>query len=117
LRTRKYQLAINGIDVCAPTFSAVHGITSNLVRRACELDLALQSSVQDIVSRELAEAQKLNCSLDRMHAISFVIEHAKQSGAELMPMGDDLVRAESFFATNGDCDELCIQRLQESGIT
>jgi len=80
-RTRKYNLQVNGVAVCADVFCAAYGISRNLLRTACEMDLSsprIASSTQK--SREVLKAEALDCSIDRMNAVAWIIHHAKSTG-------------------------------------
>jgi len=116
-RATKQHYVIGNIDVCASTYAHAHGLTDRGLRAAADLDVEEQVRVSHETISELNDAQELNCSEQRMHAVSFILSHAKNSGAELMPMHDDLKGAEYFHQENGDPDDLCSIRLYETSIT
>lgn len=79
-RATKQHYVIGNIDVCAATYAQAHGLTDRGLRVAADLDLEEQALVLHETITELEVALELNCSDQRMHAVSFILSHAKNSG-------------------------------------
>ena len=120
---RKHQsYYLNNVEVCSETFRVVMHLSQNLLAKASAeagKEIAPQPMKADA---RLASAEALNCSVERLNVVAFVLAHVVASGAELLPFGTDLKRATAFHnsipGAGESADELSIVRLLEgSGAT
>jgi hypothetical protein len=113
-RARLINLELNHTDVCAEVFALTTGASQNLLRNACEQvkDVPRASSVQDY-SVFLQQAHELNSDIDILHVVQWILDYCDDSGAEQIPMFEDLQRAAQFQAIFGSVDKLSLRRLNE----
>jgi hypothetical protein len=115
-RRKRQHLTVNNIDICADTYIVVLGITSNLLH-TCS-GMASSGNPDRHVAAPSAILQKSmarDASYPRVHARMWIIQYAKDSGGELLPMGQDLAKSKRHHAGDGVAsDELCSIRLLEN---
>jgi hypothetical protein len=113
-RARKQHFALNGIDVCPDIYCLAFGISRFCLRSAAEEAKGLSKSKVSVPEAPgLTQAIALDASILDLHVVQFVLNYAEESGAEKIPMDEDLQRAARFQAVHGSIDDLCILRLHE----
>lgn len=121
-RAKKSRFFLVGTEVCATAFATIMGVSKTMVRKACEFDIEKHRAAEVIKrecseSHDLKKALALNCTIERMDVVTWLIEHADEFAAEQLPMGENLESAAAFQEMFGDADELCTKRVHASGIT
>jgi hypothetical protein len=116
-RARQLHFVINNVDVCPETFSLVYGISSNLLKNSKILaKKPAKVTIEQSIPRFLSEALDLDSDIGTLHVIQCILDYAIESGAEKIPMFEDLERAERFQKVHGSVDDLSLLRLHECTI-
>ena len=113
-RARKLNLELNHTDVCSTVFAVATRSSETLLRNACEhsKNIPVGSGKNDY-SQILQQAHELNSDVNILMAVQWIIGYAADSGAEMIPIFEDLERAARFQSVFGSIDELSLLRLND----
>jgi len=116
-RAKKQHFALNGVDACADIYRLAFWISRSCLRSAAEEAKGLSKSKVSVPEASgSTQALALDAGILNLHVVQFVLNYAEESGAEKIPMDEDLQRAR-FQAVHGSIDDLCILRLHECSET
>jgi hypothetical protein len=113
-RARRQHYVINNVDVCPMIFALSNGISTHLLRASTTRAKGLSRAKNERTRPAfLAEAIDLDSDIESLHVVQFVLDYAQESGAEKIPMDEDLERAARFQKVHGSIDGFSLLRLHE----
>lgn len=115
-RSRRQHFVLSNIDVCGPMYASAIGVSVYVLRTAGEQAKGPPRSTAGSSSTELIRAQLCNSDIADLHAVQFLLDYARDSGAEKIPMSEDLERARKFQSRLGSVDDLCLLRVNDDKI-
>lgn len=116
-RARRQHYVLNNVDVCPAVFALAIGVSPSLLRQGTTRAKNLSKpTINHPNSGFLNEAIELNSDVDTLFVVEFIVRYANDSGAEKIPMDEDLERAARFQKVHGSIDGLSLLRLNECTI-